>query len=165
MSDYSNDAGLTLIEILVSVLIFSFLVIGIMGVLNVGNLAFPVDTAWVDLQQQARQAMGAMTKELREGSNIQITVINTNSDQITFNTIDKTGVKFYRDINDVNNDGIVDQVIREESGTRKVLANYIARLKFSLVASVIRIELRADQTVRQRPLSFPLTEQVRLRNG
>ena len=169
MKNHSNEAGLTLIEVLVSALILSFLVIGITGVLNIGNLAFPVDMALVELQQQARQALFSMTKELRKAVDMNescITTIDADSDQITFNTIDgSTGVKFYRDISDVNSDGIVDQVIREyPSGTRKILANDIARLKFSFVASVIKIEIRADRVLRQQTLSFPLTEKVRLRN-
>lgn len=158
--------GFTLLEVLLSALIFAFLILGITEVLNIGNLSFPIDTALVDLQQQARQAMAIMTKELREASNIQISVINANSDRITFNTVDKTNVQYYRDINDVNNDGITDQVIREyPAGTRKVLANYIARLKFFLSEPMLRLEVRAEQIVRQSSLTLPLVEQVRLRNG
>lgn len=157
--------GFTLLEVLISAVIFTFLIIGITEVLNIGNWAFPTDLGWVDLQQQSRQAMGWMTKELREGKNIQITVINTDSDQITFNTIDKNGVKYYRDIDDVNNDGVVNQVIREyPAGTRKILANYITRLKFSQSNPILRIDVRSDQTVRKKALSFSLTEQLRLRN-
>ena len=168
MKNLLSARGLSLLEIMVSALILAFIVIGLTEVLNIGALTFPIDSAWLDLQQQTRQAMEWMTKDLRETkkADIQINVLNADSDQITFNTVDQTQVKFYRDASDANNDGRVDQVIYEyPAGTRKVLANYISRLKFSTgPAFILRIEVRAAQTIRQKPLSFPLIEQVRLRN-
>lgn len=150
--------GLTLFEVLISALIFTFLIIGITVVLNIGDWAFPTDTAWVDLQQQARMAMALMTKELREANNIPASF---DSDNITFNTVDKSGIHYYRD-------GTTNQLKREypTGATPTILANYITYLRFIRPTTnpIFQIEIKAGQTVREAPLSFPLTEQVRLRN-
>jgi hypothetical protein len=84
-------------------------------------------------------------------------VVDANSDTITFTTPTANGVQYYRSNN---------QVVREyPSGTTRVVANRIARLKFTLSGSVLKIDLRADQTSQGRTFSFSLSEKVRIRNG
>lgn len=152
--------GFSLLELMVCAVILALLMIGITGVLNIGNLSFPVDSAWIDLQQQTRQGMAAMIKELRQATTIPDAVFDSN--QITFYRVDKPDIDitYYR--NATNN-----RLIREEAGTPKILANYITYLRFQRPDTnpVFKIEIRAGQTVRQKALSFPLIEQVRLRNG
>jgi prepilin-type N-terminal cleavage/methylation domain-containing protein len=157
--------GFTLVEVLVSAAILGVLAIGIYGVLNVGNIMYYIDIGMLELQQNARQGMDRMINELREASNIQISVLASDSDRIVFNSYKGTGIQYYRDINDVNSDGVVNQIIRQDpSGSRKVLANGITRLKFSHSSPYLTIEIRADKTAKQRPLSLSLKEAVALRN-
>lgn len=157
--------GFTLVEVLVSAVILAIVAAGIYGVLNAGNLIYYNDMGLLELQQDVRRGMEAMINELREASNIQITALDSDSDQIIFNSYQGAGVCYYRDINDSNADGIVNQAIREyPSGARKVLANNITRLKFSHISPYLTIEIKADKTARQRPLSISLKENVALRN-
>jgi len=157
--------GFTLVEFLVSAVILSIIVIGIYGVLNVGNIMYYSDIGLLELQQNARQGMEKMINELREASNIQISTLDDNSDQIVFNNYKGVGIEYYRDINDLNGDGIVNQIIRQDpSGSREVLANNITRLKFLLSSPYLTIEVKAEKSVRQIPLSFSLKENVALRN-
>lgn len=166
--------GFTVIEIMVSVFIMTILVIAVFTVLNTTSLTHDTDMGLLRLQQEARSVMFTMVRQLREASNISITVIDANNDEISFNTPSQTGLRYYRDRNDLNADGLTAQVMREfPSGTRKILANDIALLKFSLTGSVLEIRLAANKTVRGRQLCFPvpcenpvraLKEKVTLRN-
>lgn len=157
--------GFTLVELLVCLLILGVVFTGIYGVLNVGNAGYLTDTSLMLLQQEARKVLHPLNIDLRNAGNPVVTVLDANSDRITFNTYGGTGISYYRDINDANGDGITDQVIREyPAGTRKVLANDITRLKFILVGNVVQAEVVAAKTVRLRPLSFTLKSQIRLRN-
>jgi len=64
--------GFTLIEILVSIAILSVVIAGIFAVLNIGDMTWHSDMGVVNLQQQARQAMGSMVREIRQASDITI---------------------------------------------------------------------------------------------
>ena len=173
--------GFTLVEILVSVLILGLLFAGIYAVLNVGNIIFREDVGLVELQQQARQAMSAMVKEIRESKSSVITLADTNT-KIIFSVPPAVygnpwvgPISYYRDVNDTNNDGVVNQIIREyPTGTRKILANDITALSFSITGKVVVVELAAKKAARGRELCFPvlyckdtsktLKEKVKLRN-
>ncbi len=157
--------GFTLIELLVSAVILSIIIAGVYMFSIMGEKTYITDVVLLDLQQQLRQAMSWMTREIREAKDIQNGTIDNDSDWIQFNTFNETNIRYYRDINDVNNDGVVNQVIREyPSGTRRILANDITRLKFYLIGNISRIELEASKVALQRTLSLSLTEQVKLRN-
>lgn len=164
--------GFTLIEVLVSIAILSIVITGIFAVLNLGDMTWHSDMGLVDLQQQARQAMERMVKEIRQSraSDIAITEPGPNAGSriqfripldITTSPVNYSDfIIYYRNIN--------NQLIREYQGTTKVLANYINSLNFSLSGNIVEIQLSAQKTVRNRTLSFPLsgalTEQVKLRN-
>lgn len=170
--------GFTLIEVLVVVLILSFTIAGIYGVLNIGNLTYNEGMALIDLQQQARQAMFNMSKEIRESKSI--TLSDGNSKVSFYIPSASYGdpwigpIEYYRDVNDSNNDGITDQVLREyPKETKKILANYISALNFSLSGNLLEINLAARNTIKTRDLCFPvpceepekmLKETIKLRN-
>lgn len=172
--------GFTLVEILVSVVILGFLFAAIYGVLNIGNIIFKDDIALVQLQQQARQAMAAMVKEIRESKSSEVSIVEGNT-EITFKIPPEVYgnpwvglISYYRDVNDINNDGVVNQIIREyPTGTRKILANDITALSFFIMGDVAGVELAAKKSARGRELCFPapcaepprtLKETVKLRN-
>ena len=151
--------GFTLLETLITVVIFAFLVGGITQVLNVGNLTFPIDIGQMELQQQSRLAMQWMTRELRQASRVDSPVpVNADSDQVSFDSGGNSGIIYYLNAS--------KQIIREfPSGSRKILANNITRLKFTLANSLLKIEVGAAQTIMNKALIFSLKEQVKLRNG
>lgn len=150
--------GLTLVEVLIVVFIFSLMAGGLYIILLGGSLIYYTDLGALDLHQQARNAMDWMVREIREAnaSSVSITVIDANNDRITFNTPSETGIKYYRSAN---------QVIREyPAATNKVVGNDITRLKFSQTDGLLQIQLTANKTAMNRSLSSLLTERVRLRN-
>lgn len=155
----------TLVEVLIVALVFSFLAIGITQVMNLGNVTFPVDLGQMQLQQQTRQAIQWMTRELRQASN---PVIGTGGNRITFDSFGDIGMSYYLDTGDANGDGLVNQIIREfPAGARRIVANNITGLIFTPDGApirLIRIDVSAGRTVLGRALNFTLAEQVRLRN-
>lgn len=176
--------GFTLVEILVSAVILSFIIAGLFAIFSVANISWYTDMGLLGLQQQARQAMYRMVREIRQGSPLRKTI---DDGKITFYIPPAVygdpwveSISYYRDVNDTNNDGVVNQIIREyPPGTKKILANDIDSLSFCCWDGVdccnpiledcsnlpvLQIQLRATRTVRQRPLVFSLTEKVRLRN-
>lgn len=172
--------GFTLVEILVSVVIVGFLFAAIYGVLNIGNIVYKDDMTLLQLQQQARQAMSTMVKEIRESKPSEVSIVDGNT-KIIFKVPPETygnpwvgPISYYRDVNDANSDGVVDQVIREyPTGTRKILGNDITTLSFSLTVDVVGIEVATKKASRGIDLCFPspcanpqktLKETISLRN-
>ena len=158
--------GFTLVEVLVVVMIFSLMVAGIFGVLNLGNVTFPVDLGKMEVHQQARLLMHWLTRDLRQATNLQIIPLTVNSDKkILFRNSKGLEIIYYLDLEDSNNDGLTNQIVREyPAGTVRVIANNISRFKFRRTGNLLRIEISVDKTVRNKSLSFELTEQVYLRN-
>jgi Tfp pilus assembly protein PilW len=159
--------GFTLLEILVATLILTFIVVGILAVLIVADMNWSFEMGLLDLQQQARQVMDGMTRELRQSKPGYDITISGGSD-ITFKVVDVDNTINYS-LNDEN------QIIRQHPpGTTKILAQNISELSFCCLGKancqdcsgveVLKIKLTALKTIRQRQLSFNLTEQVKIRN-
>lgn len=129
---------------------------GLAQVFTLGNSVYSIEMTLADLQSHARNAMDRMVREIRASSSVAVTVINADSDLITFTTPAATGIKYYR-----SNKLLVREY---PAGTTRNIANHIARLKFTLTGSILRIDLRADQTTLGRPLTYSLSQKVRLRN-
>lgn len=152
------NRGFTLAEVLVTFLILGLMTGAIFMVLNAGDIAFDVDMGMLEIEQQARQALDALARELRQGQDVVITVVNQDSDRLVFNTASDSGISYYRDLSS-------SQLVREyPAGTAKVLANNIARFKCALTGNMLEIQIRADKTVRQKPIQFSLAQNLRLRN-
>lgn len=160
-------SGLTLVEVLVAIAVLSLLAISVSTVLNISDMAWNTDMGLVDLQQQTRQAMVRMVREIRQADS----VISASGTTITFSTPwTATDSITYR------LEG--KQITREYpsgSGTKSILGNNINSLDFVHGSCVVEIELQAQKTVRGRTIIFPvsdgdsstedvLTEKVKLRN-
>ncbi|MDD5431368.1 MAG: prepilin-type N-terminal cleavage/methylation domain-containing protein [Candidatus Omnitrophica bacterium] len=152
--------GFTLLEALISVLIFSFLIVGIYATLTVGEKTFNEGNVLLMLQQNTRRAMDTMVKELREALNPTLAgsiVITPTGNQITFSTIGRAGISYYV----LNN-----QLVREfPAGTIRVVGNNVANLLFIQNSHILTIGLTESLVYRGgRTLQFPLREEINLRN-
>lgn len=175
--------GFTLIEILVTSAILSFLIAGIFAILNVADRSQNLDMGLLGLQQEVRQAMDGMTREIRQSgrpTNLSVIsdniTIGDNGTSITFSIpynlsthTSISNISYYLDYLDSNcyQNNNCYPIKRQQpagTGTTKILANDINSLNFSLSGNIMQIQLGAAKTVRQRALSFFLTEKVRLRN-
>ncbi len=180
--------GFTLIEVLVTTVILTFIIAGIFAVLNVADMNWHSDMGLLDLQQQARQAMDVMVKEIRQSTQDTslcpsgITRANLNA-KISFYVVPQIyggscvgPISYYRDTQDLNYDGVTDQLIREyPQNTRKILANGITTLSFppNSDINIVNIQLAAQKNIGTRQLCFPspcqappktFNETVKLRN-
>ncbi len=148
--------GFTFVEFLITILLFGMISAGVAQIFTLGNSVYTVEMALADLQSHGRNAMDRMVREIRASSSVAVTVIDADSDLITFTTPTVTGTKYYRSSN---------LLVRENSsGTMTNIASNITRLKFTLTGSVLKIDLRAGQTTMGRPLTYSLSQKVRLRN-
>jgi len=160
--------GFTLIEILVALLILSFIIGAIFAILNVANLSWNSSMGSLDLQQEVRQAMDGMIREIRQSKPTAITV-------------DPSGAKVDFSIPNISNaisySLSANKIIRvypAGSGTFWTLANNISSLNFCCLgganctdcanSQILQIQMQAAKTVRNQSLSFPLQEKVKFRN-
>ncbi len=180
--------GFAIVEVLVAIAVLSILIGGIFAILNTADMVLNTDTGLIDLQQQARQAIDGMSKELRNSKSADITITNAGAK-----------IQFTIPINIAMDPSLPisyylagNQIVREHPvNTTSVLANDINALSFCcghfealhpdglfddyvcdstcLNSKIVQIQLSASKTARQRTLTFPLTgvliEKVRLRNA
>lgn len=148
--------GFTLVEALLSMAILTIVLLGVYGVLKTGNTVIFNDAVRVELQQQARNAMDRLVREVRQASSHIVTTINANHDRLTVTIPSASNILFY--LSGTN-------FVREyPAGTIKTLASDISYLKFSTSGSVLTINVRASKTQYNRTITVPLMEKVRLRN-
>lgn len=159
--------GFTLLEILISILIFSFIVAGMYGVMNISKTNYDANSVFLDLQRQTRQGMGWLIRDIR-GASLSSIVLepdlnNSNMANITFNTSDEHSVRYYID-------AATWQLKRKSSENPDPVtkANDITGLSFSNSSSIYKIELNASKTFfssgQNRTILFPLSQQVQVRN-
>lgn len=148
--------GFSFLEVLVSAAILTVIIAGILMVLRAANISWDSFGGALDVQQQARQAMHGMIRELRQSRAQDVSVANLGA-MITFLVPDSPqAISYYLENN---------QIIREHPLNNKiVLANDINTLVFSLVNSTVTIQMEARKTVKGRIYTFPLSEKAGLRN-
>jgi prepilin-type N-terminal cleavage/methylation domain-containing protein len=159
------DKGFTLVEVLISVAILSIIFAASYAVLLTGQNTWFVGQDMLGLQSQLRLGSSCIIREFREAASFSITPVDADDDILTFRTPNEASISYYRDINDLNNDSLTDQIIREyPSGTIRVIANNISSLHFSSSGKLLQINITAAKTSRGRTLQLSLAEKVIGRN-
>ena len=165
--NFKMTKGFTLLETLVTILIFSFIIGGIYGVMNIANINYDTKLVSLNLQRQARQGMSRLSREARQASWISIVLGSLDENgiyhSITFNTPDATGVNYSL---------VSGQLQRIDSAhtVPKIIANDMTVPIFSMesLGHILNIQVQASKTFRsfgqERTLTFSLTEQVQIRN-
>ena len=151
-----NMKGFTLVETMISMLILSVVLLGVYGVLNTGQKVCAKDFVLLEVQEQARNAMARIVKDVRQSSAATITVISASNHRLTFTIPSATGVQYY--LNGTN-------LVREfPAGTMVNVASNIGLLTFTQTGTILQIQVRADKAFFSSTTSFSLVEKVRLRN-
>ncbi len=172
-----NNRGLTLLEIIIVVFLFSIISAAIFSVLATGRNSLSAGESQIGVQQACRNGLDSMIKELRQAGDSTITGVpanGTNYSSITFQiptAIAATGITWSSNIQyalgGLNN----AQLLRTQSGSQRVLANNISVLSFNRSAAnpnVVNINITAQKntfpgfTARQSTIT--LVSQVKLRN-
>ena len=112
--------GFTLFEILVTVLIFTFIIGGMYGVLSISTTNYNTNLVSLNLQRQVRQGMSRLIREIRQAYLSSILDKDQNRSSITFNTPDANGVKY----------SLVSGQLWQGYPTGTVIANDITVLAF-----------------------------------
>lgn len=150
-------SGLTLVEVLVATVVLSLLAMGVLAVLNISDMTWNTDMGLVELQQQTRQTMAGMVREIRQADSVP----SASGTTITFSTPWTAAGNIIYSLSN-------GQIIRTYNSVASVLGNNINSLSFSHSSGVVEIQLQAQKTVRGRTITFPmignLIEKVRLRN-
>ncbi|MBN2121120.1 MAG: prepilin-type N-terminal cleavage/methylation domain-containing protein [Candidatus Omnitrophica bacterium] len=163
--------GFTLIEVLVSTVIFSIIVACVFTVIIIGDRSWHTDLGLLDVHQQARQAMHGMIRELRQKSANSSINISANNSEIQFYITNVTNpVRYYLDN---------ETIMRQHSSQTRALATNVTNLHFCCRSAsgattcdanctnsteIVYIEVNASKTSRQRTLNFNLSEQAHFRN-
>lgn len=181
--------GFTLLETLVTILIFSFIIGGIYGVMNITNTNYDANLVSLNLQRQARQGMSWLVREIRQASFSTILDKDNNRNSITFNRPGEPSVTYSLvPNNSLCNKGTINlptSQLWRNYPTGQVVANDIVGLTFySLPCDsccdpvpstctkeyipLQKIKLEVCRTFsslgNERTLEFSLTEQVTVRN-
>jgi prepilin-type N-terminal cleavage/methylation domain-containing protein len=173
-----NKKGYTLVEFLVSVAILSFVLLAMYGVLQTGNTIYTRDTCLLDMQQQSRNAMDRIVRDVRSsltlpsflnGSGNTSTSITMSSPPSGNPLPSSVSIQYYLSGTDLNRR--VDAVVSGATTTTitKVASN-ISSLSFTVdsysAPKFLTIQVRASKTIYTNlVISFPLVQNVRLRNG
>jgi len=170
--------GLTLLEVMVTILIFSLIITPIFSVLTQGRISFYTGNTRLEVQQEIRKAIMWMNKELRQSSSSKI--LNVLPDGNYYNTItfeipqdsdgdgdviDSFGSIEWSD--DISYSLINGQVIRNATdGKPPILANNINFLGFRRqTPEILEITLQAKKKALLGPeITANITTQVSLRN-
>ncbi|MCM8823938.1 MAG: hypothetical protein NC822_04615 [Candidatus Omnitrophica bacterium] len=157
--------SLSLIELIVSTAIISFIFAVIISVFYISNLNWNIEKELIKLQQTSRITLEGMIRELRQGRVSSLT-ISDDGKTIDF-SIPSIG-------NSIRYTLIDNQIIRQDSNNRVILNN-VNSLNFCCDHGnlcdtncsdtyMLCIHLVTSKQLYGRQLSFSLKEKVRLRN-
>ena len=142
----TNNNGLTLIEMMVTVVILSIIVLGLVTFFSGGIRSWISGQSQLKAQREARQAMDRMVREIREGSEI---TTDTNT-KIIFNTPWVTGTTYE----------LINGTLNRNSTP---LINNVSILDFDASLSKIHILMEVDVDNDSNP-DITLNTDVNLRN-
>ncbi len=165
--------GFTLVEILVLVGVLSIIVGSVLRVASSWQRSWNIGKVQMDVQSQARRAMGEITEELSQTSQDRVN-INVAGDVITFQlpNDDYAGGAFtwgdQIQYSLIAGPAGISQLLRTNLNTNQteVLASYINAMQFTLTSGVISMQLTVNKTPEGggTPVTMQLDTQVSLRN-
>lgn len=175
LSSFKNQQGFTLLEMLVTILIFSLVVAGIYAILMAGEDAWHSNKTQVQLQQELRKVMDSIQYDLyQSGSGA---IADVPADGAWYNTItfkvpsSLASARITWNANAINYalGGMDSNELQRVSGaTTEIKAHYIESLTFrrlSSVSNIVEVALVAQKdTPKGQTLSYSLNFKVKLRN-
>jgi type II secretory pathway component PulJ len=157
-----NQKAITLMEIMVTSVIFSFVAAGIYMTFIIGTRSWAYYNDSVILKQELRRSLFTMAQELREAKDIFITTDEIRGVNITFNK-PSSGQVSYTWSNRGENAHRIVRTFRQQT---RVLATHISSLSFTQdTTNDITIELSANKqsTSKGQEMHFQMKEKIALR--
>lgn len=170
-----KNSGFTLIESIITLVIFLILIGAIFTLLTIGRTSWQIGDVHIELQQNLRKGMDWISEELRQGG--ASTISNVPADGSWYNTIT------FRKPADVTDGNIVweteeiqyllgglngRQLLQKVGDEQRVLANNI--LSFQVrrspsTPSIVEVSLQSEKrTTRGHLIELNLNFQIKLRN-
>jgi type II secretory pathway pseudopilin PulG len=150
----NKQSGMTLVEALIAVFIFSVVVGLTVMSFTAGQMEWNVHDAQLDIYQSLRLAMDGMAREIRQSTPGNID-INGSGDAINF-SISGSQIRYYLDD---------ENLMREHpEGAIRTLVQNITALHFDMNGTVVTFTVGSNKTVTGRDIGMELTEKVSLRN-
>lgn len=135
---FKRREGLTLIELVIVIFLFSIILAAIFGALATARTSWKAGGSQLSVQQEGRRGLNAITRELRQARLSTITGVPTDGtdySSITFQipeTISESGTVTWSSNIQYSVGGLNSaQLIRTQDGNQRVLANNISSLGFS----------------------------------
>jgi prepilin-type N-terminal cleavage/methylation domain-containing protein len=158
---HNGHAGITLTEMMVAMAIFTVLTAGIYSALYIGNISWAVQDISVNVHDQARRAIGKLTRDLRvgrgvtinetvapEGTTIDVYFSRTGEGNITYDWTTVEG--------DTQN-----QLIRTDDDGAVIVAQDISALSFTETANDIKINLTVSaQTNQNQTVNYSIVGNI-----
>lgn len=175
MQRLRDNAGITLVETMVTVVIFSLIMTGFFAVSTVGENSFQVNRAQIELQQELRKSMETMINDLRQAGNSSVIDVPANGNWYTSITFRKpVGIA----AGSINWDSNTIQYLRAGpgtlqlqriyGGTTRIVSQYITLLQFRRLASDsdrLEVVMQAQRnSTKGVPGTYNLSFNVQLRN-
>ena len=184
----TKSAGFTLVEVITVVTILLVLLAGLFSALSIGDLSGLIGGAKLEIQQQARNALDWMTKDLRQTSRNKLTITDVYGQNMTFadpslganDTFTKPRfyicMGYYPENSSINwtanqteyeFDATNRTVIRTDYGTGNIIQfNKISNLTFTKIdRDSLSIDITAQETTRgNATTTVNLQGEVSLRN-
>ena len=154
-----KKSGFTIVEMMVT-LVISVVIFGVLfSFLLAGQRSWHTEEGYIQVGQEARRAMGRMTRRLR-GSEI----ISCTAGSVTFCLNSNTNT-YTIDSADINNDGLTNQIVYFGSGGTNVVANFIEDVSFTNGVSGLTIGITASkETLQGDTVANTVSGKITLRN-
>ena len=159
-----NRKAITLMEVMVTAVIFSFVAAGIYMTFIIGNRSWAYYNESVILKQEVRRSLFTMAQELREAKDIFITTDDIKGATISFSRPSVGPVSFSW----TNRGENAHRIIRTNKKQTRILANHISGLSFHQeTIHDLTIELSATKKSPKtgQDLYFHLKETIALRSN
>lgn len=167
-----NCHGFTMVEMLVCILIFSYIAGGLYTVISVGDSSYQNNSAQVELQQELRKGMEWMKFELQQAGPTSISNVPSNGSWYTSISFKiPTGVSsgaISWATNPIQFSRSGTDLLRTYSGTSRVIAQDITSIQFrrtSAAPKILEIAMTGQVTaIKGETLQDTLNFKIKLRN-
>lgn len=159
MTKAKNSCGFTLVETIVTVLVFMVILSGVYSAFLVGNRAWRHYKQDIAYKGEIRRAMMAMTSELREARNV-----------LVINEAGSVRVNFYRtDVGFVSYIWTMygeqaNKIVRLNAGEMRILGNDIKRFTVKQMPSSLSINISTRVEEKKKEFDIVLSKKIVLRS-
>jgi len=171
---FQKSHGFTLMEMLITIMLFSFIMAGVYAVTAAGENSWQVNQVKIELQQEMRKAMDNMIHELRQAGDSSIVNVpadNTWYTTVTFRTpagVSSGSINWNADTIQFVRGGANNEYLQRVSSSTKTICQDMQSLQFrrqSTSPDILEVAMQAQKnTVKGAVVNYDLNFSIQLRN-